>query len=65
MNEKISKVLYQLIDSKDKIIAPKAIQQWKTELSLHLDVNDSVKKNSKFVLSISILQYNGYTMNSL
>lgn len=43
LNEKISKVLYELIDSKD--IAPKAIQQWKTELSLHLDINNSVKKN--------------------
>lgn len=36
--------MYQLIDSKDKIIAPKAIQQWKTELSPYLDINDLVKK---------------------
>lgn len=41
LNEKCSKVLYQLINSKD--IVPKAIQKWNTELSLHLDINDSVK----------------------
>lgn len=61
MNEKCSKVLYQLINSKD--IVPKAIQKWKTELSLHLDINDSVKDYFKVCFktttdtSIQLLQY--------
>ena len=61
LNEKCSKVLYQLINSKD--IVPKAIQKWNTELSLHLDINDSVKDFFKICFktttdtSIQWLQY--------
>ncbi len=61
LNEKCSKVLYQLISSKDMV--PKAIQNWNTELALHLDINDSVKDFFKVCFktttdtSIQWLQY--------
>lgn len=38
----VPKFFYQLINSKD--IISKAIQKWKKELSLHLDINVSVKE---------------------
>lgn len=58
LNEKCSKVLCQLINSKD--IVPKAIQKWNTELSLYLEMI-LWKIFLKFVLrQLLILQYNGY-----
>lgn len=41
LNENCFKILYLLISSKD--IVPKVIKKWNTKLSLHLDINDSVK----------------------
>ncbi|XP_055995578.1 uncharacterized protein LOC130046786 [Ostrea edulis] len=42
LNDKCSKVLYDMINSNDLI--PKSIQKWNTELSVHLEGNVSVKE---------------------
>lgn len=49
--EKCSKILYNLINSKD--IIPSSIQKWNTELSMQLEINVSVKEFFKVCFKTS------------